>query len=341
MCLYPKLIKNPKYIPNKKNGGVVPPYNDPRVLWVPIGCQKCIECKRKKAREWQVRLSEDLRENKNGRFITFTYDDKSLRKLERGIKLDGYDLDNEVASISIERFRERWRKKYGKSIRHWLVTELGGTRTERLHIHGIVWTDKPKEEIQKIWKYGHIWEGTFVSDITINYIVKYINKTDSKHENYNSKIFTSKGIGANYTSRIDAENNKFKPGATNEAYKNRQGIKRALPIYYRNKLYSEEERELLWLEKLDQETRWVDKKEIDISESEEEYYKALEEARTKNKRLGYGDDVINWKKKKYEQHRRNLKKQERINKLYENYTTKRLNSNNRTRPGSSKRTSDN
>jgi len=37
MCLYPKLIKNPKYKPNKKNGGIVPELKDIRVLAVPIG----------------------------------------------------------------------------------------------------------------------------------------------------------------------------------------------------------------------------------------------------------------------------------------------------------------
>ena len=56
MCLYPKLIKNRKYIANKKNGGNIPPVSDLRVLMVPVGCGKCIECKKQKSREWSVRL---------------------------------------------------------------------------------------------------------------------------------------------------------------------------------------------------------------------------------------------------------------------------------------------
>jgi hypothetical protein len=32
MCLYPRLIKNRKYIKNKKNGGNIPPVKDERVL---------------------------------------------------------------------------------------------------------------------------------------------------------------------------------------------------------------------------------------------------------------------------------------------------------------------
>ena len=33
MCLYPKLIQNRKYKANKKNGGIIPPVPDNRVLW--------------------------------------------------------------------------------------------------------------------------------------------------------------------------------------------------------------------------------------------------------------------------------------------------------------------
>ena len=57
MCLYPKLIKNKKFEPNKKNGGVAPPVNDKRTLLVPVGCGKCMECMRKKANDWRTNLS--------------------------------------------------------------------------------------------------------------------------------------------------------------------------------------------------------------------------------------------------------------------------------------------
>ncbi len=56
MCLYPKLIKNRKYVANKKNKGVIPPILDKRVLMVPDGCGKCMECRRQIARYWLVRL---------------------------------------------------------------------------------------------------------------------------------------------------------------------------------------------------------------------------------------------------------------------------------------------
>lgn len=332
MCLYPKLIQNRKYISNKKNGGSIPAVSDKRTLLVPIKCGKCMECRKSKARDWQVRLSEEIKTTNNGKFVTLTFSEENLRKLKnkvnKGInKINGYDLDNAIATQGIRYFLERWRKKYGKSVKHWLVTELGQTNTERIHIHGIIFTNEI-EEIAKIWKYGIITIGKrrynekgenlndkdlgYVSERTINYIVKYISKTDEKHKEYESKILCSQGIGKNYVNRIDSKKNKYEVDKTDETYKTRKGVKIGLPIYYRNNIYSEEEREKLWIEKLDKKVRWVDGIEIDISKGDEHYYKVLEEARKKNKRLGYGNDEINWSRKKYEWERRNLIKQNKI-----------------------------
>lgn len=317
MCLYPKLIKNRKYIKNKKNGGVIPTVSDKRVLYVPVGCGKCMECRKQKARDWCVRLQEDIRHNKNGKFVTLTFDEESLKELSDNIKgLTGYELENEIATLAMRRFLGRWRKKYKKSVRHWMVTELGQKNTERIHLHGIIWTDE-KEDIKNIWKYGNVWIGEYVNEKTINYIVKYLSKTDDKHKEYNSKMLTSAGIGKGYINRIDAKNNKYKKEETNETYTTRQGVKLALPIYYRNKIYNEEEREKLWLEKLDKQERWVNGIKVDISNGEEQYYELLKNERMKNKRMGYGDDSRNWERVKYENERRAINKLTQLRKKYE------------------------
>lgn len=106
MCLYPKLIKNPKYKPNKKNGGRPPFCHDVRVMYVPIGCGQCMECMKKKAREWQIRLQEEIRHNKNGKFITLTFSNEELEKL----KENENETENDIATKAIRRFLERWRK---------------------------------------------------------------------------------------------------------------------------------------------------------------------------------------------------------------------------------------
>lgn len=281
---------------------------------VPVGCGKCMECIKQKGREWNVRLQEEIRHNKTGIFVTLTFSNESIAEINSGIKgLTGYERDNEIAIKGVRRFLERWRKKYKKSVKHWLVTELGHNGTENIHMHGIIWTDN-KEDIEKIWKYGYTWNGEYVNERTINYITKYINKIDQEHKEYKPKILTSAGIGKGYMNRIDAELNKYKEKKTVETYKNRQGYKIALPIYYRNKIYTEEEKEKLWINKLDKETRYVNGNKIDISKGEEEYYKTLEYEREKNKRLGYGNNEKNWERIKYENERRNMNLIERIKK---------------------------
>ena len=147
MCLYPTFGQNPKYKANKKNGGNIPAVSDIRVTKVPIGCGKCIECRKQEARKWQIRLLEDIRHNPNGQFVTFTFSNKSIAELTKIIheksdtKITGYNLDNEIATVAMRRFLERWRKKYKVSLRHWFITELGHTGTENIHLHGIIWSN--------------------------------------------------------------------------------------------------------------------------------------------------------------------------------------------------------
>ena len=86
---------------------------------------------------------------------------------------------------------------------------------------------------------------------------------------------------------------------TKEDYKLPNGAKTAIPIYYRNKIYTEEERQNLWLNKLDKQERYVNGTKISVKNDEELYYKVLKTAQETNKRLGYGDRGKEWDKKEY------------------------------------------
>lgn len=320
MCLYPRLIRNKKFEPNKKNGGIIPPIIDDRTLHVPIKCGKCMECMNSKRGEWAVRLMEDIKVNTNGKFVTFTFSNDEYKKLSEEIKLEGYERDNKIATLGMRRFLERWRKEFKKSVRHFMVTELGHNGTENIHLHGIIWTNEMPDTIRRIWKYGYIypryntWEGNFVSEKSINYITKYITKIDEIHKTYKSIILTSAGIGNNYINTYNASRNKYNDDKTKEIYISREGYKRNLPIYWRNKIYSEEEREKLWIIKLDQNIRYVGGQKIDISKGMEEYFNALKWYRKMNIEKGFGNDKVDWELKKYEEQLRNLKHSERIAK---------------------------
>lgn len=319
MCLYPRLVRNPKYIPNKKNGGHPPKVSDPRLLTVAIGCGKCIECRKQKANNWKIRLMEELKEDSKCYFITLTFSEKSLQTLAEyhAEKNEGAaGEDNDLATIGVRRFLERWRKKYTKSVKHWLITERGHAGTERIHLHGIIWCDENQiKELDKIWSYGWIFIGDYVNNKTINYIVKYVTKVDNNHKDFEGKILCSEGIGKHYISKKinrktgeitfigrGSKYNAFKGDKTQEAYRTDQGAKIRLPIYYRNKIYSEKEREILWLQTLDKGKRYITGTEYDFKTENDKilYLKALQQAQKDNIKNGYGS--ISWDIENYCKH---------------------------------------
>lgn len=326
MCLYPTLVKNRKYTATKKNGGNIPPLPlqklpcgaeviDGRVLYIPIGCQKCIECRKKKAREWAVRMQEEYRgQTMKMHWITLTFSNEKIKELDADINknIRGYDRDNAIATLGMRRFLERWRKQHKKSVRHWMVTELGHNGTENIHMHGFIMSDQPVEEIEKHWK-CYIYKGGVATPKRINYCVKYIHKMDADHKEYMPIILCSKGMGKKYIERFDSRLNAYKEnGETDETYKTTTGHVLGLPTYYRNNIYTEEQKEKLWIEKLDRGVRYVMGKEIDIRNGEELYYSALAEAQRKNDALGYGNNRKNWERKRYEEQRREMMLAKRI-----------------------------
>lgn len=361
MCLYPRTIRNKRYEPNKKNDGIIPVVYDSRALKVQIPCENCIECRKQKAREWQVRLQEDIKTNTGAKFITLTFSNESIkyiheqlglknkRIIKRTITLKngkkrnyytnetyqvkqptGFELDNAIATWAMRQFNERYRKKYKKALRHWTVTELGHQGTENIHLHGIIWPtgiDKDgkqctMEEIENIWEYGFVWKYkqvgqkliNYVNARTVNYIVKYISKRDEKYQHYKSKILCSPGIGNNYTKTITAQRNTFNGTKTRQFYLTSTGHKIALPKYYRNKIYTDLQREELWMNSLDTQTTYVCGEKVHTTERNEELFKLRAYYRKKNRRLGYGSYHKDQDRLTWEENRRAEKFQLRINK---------------------------
>jgi hypothetical protein len=314
VCLYPRLILNKKYLPNKKNGFNPPILTDSRVKSVPVKCGKCIECMKSKARDWLIRLTEEIKTNNNGYFITLTMSNEEYVKLSTETDLRGYERDNWTITLAVRRYLERHRKEYKKSIKHWLVTELGHNGTKNIHAHGIIFTDKP-ENIEKEWKYGYVYIGKYVNNKTINYITKYISKIDFDHKYYQPKILCSPGIGSNYINRSDAKLNKFNNDKTKETYRFNNGTKSSLPIYYRNKIYSEKDREILWINKIEKHTRYVCGEKISIKNSIDTYTNVVNYYRVINSQLGYGQLNKDDNQNKYENQLRDLNHIKRINSV--------------------------
>lgn len=246
--------------------------------------------------------------------MTLTFSEKWLKHCEsKAIErseeyLEGYEIDNAAAAYAVDRFALRWKKKFGRRPRRWLITELGGQYTERLHLHGILFEKISKEDLEALWKYGHIWIGDYCNEGSIHYIVKYMQKVDKVHKYYKGKVFTSPGIGRNY---IGSYNNlEQKRNTERDYYKLHDGRKVGLPIYYRNLTYDDITREDLWLKRLDKQERWINGIRIDLTKKNAEEYEARVRAQEQrnNRMLGYGEPVSEktWDKMRYEIEKRDL-----------------------------------
>lgn len=316
MCLNSKLIKNRKYIPNKKNGGHPPVLVDIRTKYVPIGCGVCFECRKQKANGWKTRLYEEIKGETDWSFITLTFNNESLESLrnelykecvnmetgelfDENVDLEKATGDNAVCTLAMRRFLERWRKLNKKSVKHFFISEKGHNGTKRIHLHGII-KSRDKSMITEKWGYGWIYYGDYVNEKTINYISKYITKVDLVNIGFEGKILCSPGIGSKFMKSANFKLYKFKGDKTLETYITNKGLKTSLPIYYRNYCFNADEREKLWIQRLDKKERFVLGERVDISSLSglKSYEKLLHSARILNIQMGYKNDK-NWDKNKY------------------------------------------
>lgn len=333
MCLYPKKIYNKKYTPNKKNGGKVPeapiigtidvqgievPIHDTRVLQIEVPCGNCEECRKGKARQWQIRLGEEIKEWKYKYFITLTFSPKELEELCKKTRLKEC---NAVMGYAVRHMLERYRKDKKTSLKHWIITELGHENTERIHGHGLLMSNDPLEFIKsnkenfytwKYWKYGLVYVGQYVNMQTINYIVKYINKIDTDHKGFVGEILCSPGIGKSYIDKLNNTGYYYRPHKTIDYYTLPNGTKVKQPKYYKNKLFNENEREMIWRDFMDLEKQTIAGNTYDLEKiSKESLENITEKARRINKEMGYGDDSKEWRKQEWNVTRRMLQQIER------------------------------
>lgn len=291
MCLYPEYFKNPKYLPNKKNKGRPPICLDRRLLYIPAKCGCCIECRKEKQREWRVRLEEELRSN-FGYFTTLTISPEGIEEIEKKTGLEWQKNPNEIATKALRLFLERARKDTGKSIKHWCVTELGEDK-DRIHLHGIFFGQKSAELIRKHWKYGFVFIGDYCNSRSVNYMTKYMLKVDIKHPEFKQIVLASPGIGNGYMNRSDYLWQKQNYKNINVAtYTFRNGTKMAMPKYYKNKIFTDDEKERMWINNLNRGLLWIYGEKVKAND-----WKTIDNLRRYWQKFGreiMGDNPIAW-----------------------------------------------
>lgn len=248
MCLFPTIIENPRY---KK---AIP--DDARLRAIKVPCGRCIECRKREANDWRQRIIEERKAQRSpGYFITLTVSDEALARYPG-------TPENEIMADLITKWRKRLYKKKLKE-KHWFVTEKGQEYTERIHAHGLIWTDDDIEDIGEAWQAGWFDVGKKgVSERSISYIVKYMTKADEKHNEFKSKVFASKGIGKAFVKKHQSELRRSKE----PMYRLPNGAKIALSAYYEKMIFSNEERECRRLEKMDRRKLYIKGIEYDMTD---------------------------------------------------------------------------
>lgn len=201
-----------------------------------VPCGKCAACLTNKRKEWTFRLNQELLVSSSSFFITLTYDDEHIPVTEDGLPT--------FSKRDIQLFIKRLRKNTNRKISYYIVSEYG-EKTYRPHYHGFIFNLNANQQeatdlILKSWKNGHVKIGTTQS-ASIAYVTKYIiNRNNIKGLSKPFALISKRpAIGSSYlelygeSHLIDKE--KF--------FVRQNGFKQAIPRYYRDKLFTKEEKQ--------------------------------------------------------------------------------------------------
>jgi len=207
---------------------------------VPVPCGRCPNCKLRRVNSWVFRLMQEEKISSSSHFITLTYNTDTVPISKNGfMTLKKSDFQN---------FMKRLRKLTpGSTLRYYAVGEYG-TQNKRPHYHAIVFNCPNPDLYSEAWsldglQLGTVHVGTVTGD-SVAYTMKYIDKLSQKRlHDRDDRIpefpLMSKGLGSNYLSNAVVGYHK---ADLTRLYVTKEGGHRiALPRYYRQKIYNDDE----------------------------------------------------------------------------------------------------
>lgn len=211
---------------------------------VTVPCGHCEKCVKRRQSAWSFRLLQEEKVCTSSIFLTLTYGTQKVPITKNGfMTLHKKDAQN---------FMKRLRKAHPNTARlkYYLVGEYGG-KTYRPHFHMILFNADIKH-IQPAWNQGQIHYGK-VEAASVGYALKYMCKAKGSriplHRNDDRLpefALMSKGLGLSYlTEKMiawhhDDEDNRMYCNLTD-------GKKISMPRYFKQKIYSDEQRKKIGL----------------------------------------------------------------------------------------------
>lgn len=235
-------------------------------------------------------------------FVTLTYDGNHVPLTDKGyMTLHKPDVQKFIKRLRFTQFGSKQ-----STIKYYLCGEYGG-KSFRPHYHiilfnadlslliglrdayfvdiGTLQLDGKVPYNTVLWPYGHLTIGC-VSDASVGYTLKYMHKPFRIPQHVNDdrvREFScmSKGLGLSYLT--DVMKAWHKADLTERMYLNvADGKKCAMPRYYKNKLYTDEERQEIQIAYLKK-----PREEIILSRKDQMRYSdlKLKQSSTKNRNL--------------------------------------------------------
>lgn len=235
-------------------------------LWRLWPCRKCLPCLRRRQQEWVARLTEELRQHERNYFVTLTYSEENVPADENGLMcFDSQRLQKLNADIRSAFQRGHFSNPIydkvsgmpkfidlpkGVKFRYYITGEYCPTSTHRPHYHAVYYgLDVDQYTAELIFR--QYWPEGFISvfpatDGAAGYISKYLVKDVMTEKSYLDGFqmhpisLMSKRLGASYIDRMKSWHQADPKGRQYFQY---HGEKKVLSRYYKQKLFSDEQRQ--------------------------------------------------------------------------------------------------
>jgi len=218
---------------------------------VVVPCGKCPLCKKRRIDEWVFRLQQEDKKSSCSLFVTLTYDTQHVPISAHGFmtlsKGNGRKTETKDRKDSdTQAFFKRLRKdKKDEQIKYYMCGEYG-TENDRPHYHLIIFSDTITiDDIEKHWNLGSVHVGE-VSGDSIAYCLKYLDKEKriprfKRDDRVPEYSISSKNMGLDY---VTPDIIKWHTEDLERNYIVKEdGIKIALPRIYKEKIYTEQQKD--------------------------------------------------------------------------------------------------
>lgn len=260
MCLKPVRLFNPtldlsRYDKTFDRDKLEARYGDK--LYINVPCGKCEACIERKSNEWATRIYHEWLVSDTSYFCTLTYAEEFLPINVVTLLAGDREEEHELPSLckrDVQLFMKRLRKKLGNGLRFFLGGEYGET-DGRPHYHFVIFNFPAylKEDmdmiVQDCWSYG----GIQTNDLNIRrvmYVAKYIYSSATWKKDMIKGlqlpfILSSRrpGLGSCYCN--DMSNIRYHNTTLETVVTIDDGRVMPMPRFYRDKIFSKENKEIL------------------------------------------------------------------------------------------------